>query len=413
MWSFRKPSVPEPLSFLRTSWSTDPFALCSYSYLAPGPLGTSVRSQLAAPVGRLHFAGEATATQTPSTTQGAVESGQRAAMEIADSAPPNASVVVVGAGFAGITCARSLTDKGFQVTVLEGRSRVGGRAWTRWLSGVPADLGASWIHGVTGNPMTELLDGSGGRRYRFNYGRTWGGDQAALKKLPRYAKKFENVEDPDTTAMSAVFPQPLPADLEYACNTYYSQDFGADVDQLAVAAHDEVRTIRGGDVLLPDGYDKLLAQARGDLPVRTEAIVTTIRRTASDVSVTLENRETISADYAVVTVPIGVLKAGSISFDPPLPAPKQRAIEAMGAGLLDKLWLEFPTVFWNRRPDVLLWHDRTTPGRWSVWVNGHRAFGRPVLLGFNGGRRAYELAHASDEEVLASGMAALRQMHAG
>jgi monoamine oxidase len=54
-------------------------------------------------------------------------------------------VVVVGAGFAGLTAARTLTGLGHHVTVLEGRDRVGGRSYTTTVAGVPVDLGATFV----------------------------------------------------------------------------------------------------------------------------------------------------------------------------------------------------------------------------------------------------------------------------
>eukprot|EP00178_Gracilaria_changii_P001413 TRINITY_DN119_c0_g1_i10.p1 TRINITY_DN119_c0_g1~~TRINITY_DN119_c0_g1_i10.p1 ORF type:complete len:1408 (-),score=201.62 TRINITY_DN119_c0_g1_i10:633-4856(-) len=66
------------------------------------------------------------------------------------------SVIVVGAGIAGIAAARALTDRGFKVTVLEGRGRIGGRIATDWSSGFPVDLGAAYIHGAYGNPLSEI-----------------------------------------------------------------------------------------------------------------------------------------------------------------------------------------------------------------------------------------------------------------
>src|SRR5699024_7980910 len=75
--------IPAPTRYLRTSWATDPFALGSYSFLPPTPLGASVRAHLAASVGaRLHFAGEATSHEAPATTAGAVLSGRRAARRV-------------------------------------------------------------------------------------------------------------------------------------------------------------------------------------------------------------------------------------------------------------------------------------------------------------------------------------------
>jgi monoamine oxidase len=67
--------------------------------------------------------------------------------------PPGLDVVVVGAGFAGLTVARALTALGHDVVVLEGRDRVGGRSFTTTVAGVPVDLGATFV----GPTQTEVL----------------------------------------------------------------------------------------------------------------------------------------------------------------------------------------------------------------------------------------------------------------
>ncbi len=61
-------------------------------------------------------------------------------------------VVVVGAGIAGLAAARALREQHVDVVVVEARKRVGGRVWTE--AGV--DLGAHWIHGTEGNPITTF-----------------------------------------------------------------------------------------------------------------------------------------------------------------------------------------------------------------------------------------------------------------
>ena len=60
--------------------------------------------------------------------------------------PPRiVDVVVVGAGFAGLTAARELTRQGHDVLVFEGRDRVGGRSFTGSVAGLPADLGGTFV----------------------------------------------------------------------------------------------------------------------------------------------------------------------------------------------------------------------------------------------------------------------------
>ncbi len=78
----------------------------------------------------------------------------------ADAAAPSSdevpTVVVIGAGAAGLAAARALTQAGARVTVLEGRSRIGGRMDTRtFADGSSVDLGAAWVFGVgPENPLT-------------------------------------------------------------------------------------------------------------------------------------------------------------------------------------------------------------------------------------------------------------------
>ena len=59
--------------------------------------------------------------------------------------PANADVVVVGAGFAGLSAARELVRFGHDVVVFEGRDRVGGRSATTTIAGTPVDLGGTFV----------------------------------------------------------------------------------------------------------------------------------------------------------------------------------------------------------------------------------------------------------------------------
>ena len=67
------------------------------------------------------------------------------------------TVIIIGAGISGASAANALFKKGFNVTMIEARDRIGGRIFTdRATLSAPVDLGASWIHKHEGNPITDL-----------------------------------------------------------------------------------------------------------------------------------------------------------------------------------------------------------------------------------------------------------------
>ena len=66
------------------------------------------------------------------------------------------SIVIVGAGCAGLSAARYLKQHGQHAIILEARDRIGGRVRTIHDFGVPIDLGAAWLHGGPGNPLKKV-----------------------------------------------------------------------------------------------------------------------------------------------------------------------------------------------------------------------------------------------------------------
>ncbi|MCG7333676.1 FAD-dependent oxidoreductase [Sporosarcina sp. ACRSM] len=58
----------------------------------------------------------------------------------------NYDVIIIGAGFAGVTAARELSQKGYQTLVLEARDRLGGRTWVDKQLGRNLEMGGTWVH---------------------------------------------------------------------------------------------------------------------------------------------------------------------------------------------------------------------------------------------------------------------------
>ena len=116
-----------------------------------------------------------------------------------------------------------------------------------------------------------------------------------------------------------------------------------------------------------------------------------------------------SADHAFVTLPLGILQSGRVAFAEPLDVARQRAIESLGMGLLNKCVLRFDRVFWPPEAD---WIDFLGPREtlWCDWTSYLRATGTPLLAGFNAARMADEVETWDDRTTAASAVAALRAM---
>ena len=91
----------------------------------------------------------------------------------------------------------------------------------------------------------------------------------------------------------------------------------------------------------------------------------------------------------IVTVSLGVLQSNSIKFDPALSSSKTSAINRLGMGVMDKLWLEFSTPFWTNDLNTdWIGYISDTPGQWVETLNVYKYIKKPVLLMFNIGQSA-------------------------
>ena len=363
-----------PIGFIRSNWSRDPFSYGSYSFFAKGSSRRDARN-LAKPVaGRLFFAGEATHPKYNSTVHAAYESGQIAARAIKRSGAQR--IGIVGAGMSGLKAAESLVRLGKSVTLLEGRNRIGGRVWTDQQLGVPLDIGASWIHGQDGNPLTREAQQKGVETVRtVDSFVARGGD----------GRKVPDDELPDW--------------LDEVMNIQHNA--GAGYDDLNQLAYMSDADYGGHDVVFPGGYDQLFADMTDGVDLRLNWKAR--RVTYSDQSAQIENSEgeVVTFDALLLTVPLGVLKAERISFDPPLPKKKRAAINGLGMGVLDKVFLKYPEVFWDADVTWIATPENGLPhGQFNQWLNLYPYTGSPIIMAFNGGQPAKDLAGLSDRVIV-------------
>ncbi|KAK9117973.1 hypothetical protein Scep_016066 [Stephania cephalantha] len=356
------------------------------------------------------------------------------------------SVIVIGGGISGIAAASALRNASFKVVLLESRDRLGGRINTDYSFGCPVDMGASWLHGVCNeNSVAPLIRCLGLTLYRTS------GDNSVLydhdlesyalfdmdghqvpqqlvidvgETFKRILKETEKVRDEHSEDMSVLDaisivlnqnPELRQSGLAHEVLQWYicrmEAWFAADADMISLKSWDQARieqVLSGGHGLMVQGYDPVIKALAKDIDIRLNHRVTKITNWYNRVTVTIEDGTIFSADAAIVTVPLGVLKANLIEFEPKLPSGKVEAISDLGVGNENKIALLFDSVFW---PNVeLLGTVAPTSYSCGYFLNLHKATGNPVLVYMAAGRFAYDIEKLSDEAAANFAMAQLKKM---
>ncbi len=344
-------------------------------------------------------------------------------------------VIVVGAGVAGLSAAKALQDAGRDVVVLEARDRIGGRVHTPTVGGAPVDAGAMYVHGVVGNPLAAFCDAldlehgpqplglvpvfdaeSGGRVDNgfFRMLEATAEFEEALDELAGTLPADASMHDAIAAfldrqdELSATDRRVAAFALEQLLLEIYE---GGPPDRTSLRAwiDSPYEEYAGGNHVIPGGYAQLVdALARG-IDIRLNQPVVRIAHDAAAVTVSTPT-ETLRGSHAIVTVPLGVLQAGTIEFDPPLPEAKRTAIGRLEMGNLEKVILRFEQRFW-RRHGVMLLSIAKTPGEFAAFVDWSGVAGAPTLVCLHGGQSARDILDRADDEAIVQGaLQALREL---
>lgn len=312
------------------------------------------------------------------------------------------SVIVVGAGVGGLAAAKRLQDAGHSAVVLEVRDRIGGRVFTD--DGL--DVGAQWIHG--NHPEFEAYVASIGvptvntdfTKMRFDGADVSQADYDDIISKMILALAWDAYWRPNVSMFQTV--SEAYAQGHFAPHSYDVVDLfaiaGIDVEWAsdavnvpAIAARDSAPWFWDADAwassaadntAFPGGFSQVVDALSLGLDIHLNTQVTSIGRSNTGVVVTTPT-QIYSADYCICTLPLGVLKAGVVSFAPELPWSKRGAIQRMGVGLLNKVILQFPEGTQLPAADVLGSHaGGGGRGACSIWVNISNVTGKPTLVGW-------------------------------
>ena len=272
--------------------------------------------------------------------------------------PPDIDVLIIGAGAAGLAAARELDRAGLRACCLEARDRIGGRILTVHdpLTAVPIEMGAEFIHGRPGE-IFDVVRSAGLTAYEVG-GRMVGGGEpnCVMEDIKRLADDAH-----DETVLDFLQRRNYSDDEKSAALGFLEGFDAARGERLSVAAvaqderaADRIEGHRSFRIM--NGYRSVLL-ALGTSAVRLNSIVESVewRRGAATVHVRSAlngDSETLHARRVVITVPLGILQAGSIRFDPE-PGGILDAARRIDFGDVYRITLRFEHPFWEDNPEIV------------------------------------------------------------
>lgn len=276
----------------------------------------------------------------------------------------NGTILVVGAGAAGLYTADLLMNQGLNVSVLEASDRVGGRVLSvRGFDDFPVELGASEIR--TENslllkmaqelnlPTTDLASGT--KNKFFLNGQTKTADELAsdpaFAAATQFISSITSYDQPGSTLMQAIEQSGLSTEVWQILEGQLGEHLGSDNDRISING------IKSA-VNLPDNRRALALPANPAQDLLTSRFVhvldyvyfntkvSAIDYTGEKVTVATD-KGSLTADKVVLTVPVSIMKSGAISFSPALPEDKLGALSRTGMDAAVTVLIRFNRNFWG------------------------------------------------------------------
>uniref|UniRef100_A0A8C0G3T8 [histone-H3]-N(6),N(6)-dimethyl-L-lysine(4) FAD-dependent demethylase n=1 Tax=Chelonoidis abingdonii TaxID=106734 RepID=A0A8C0G3T8_CHEAB len=355
---------------------------------------------------------------------------------------------LINTGILSVSSDQHLLPKEYHnVIVLEAKDRIGGRVWDdRTFKGVTVGKGAQIVNGCVNNPIALMCEQlgikmhklgercdliqEGGRitdptidkRMDFHFNaildvvsewrkdKTQHQDVPLGEKIQEIYKAFIQESGIQFSDLEEKVLQFHLSNLEYAC--------GSDLHQVSARSwdHNEFFAQFAGDhTLLTPGYSTIIDKLAEGVDVRLKLPVHSIDYSGEEVQVTTADGTVWTAQKVLVTVPLALLQKNAIQFNPPLPERKMKAINSLGAGVIEKVALQFPYRFWDSKIQGADFFGHVPPssskrGLFSVFYDMDPQGKYSVLMSVVTGDAVTTIKNLDDKQVLQLCMTVLREL---
>lgn len=327
-------------------------------------------------------------------------------------------IAIVGAGIAGLAAASRAVDAGYRVAVFEAKERVGGRAWTVEVGGYPVDLGATWLHSASLNPLVPIASSLGfdpvnGIARQRTFVATggisrWSTDQEAEELIAYQAATDGKV----TMAGEQGRDEPIAKLIDFSSRwaplyewwiAAYTAADPENASTLDYALYRETKE----NLSLSCGLGALVAAFGAGLPVHRSTPVHRIRWGGNGVRLET-SAGAVEARTVIVTASTSALARGVVRFDPDLPTWKQEAIDAVPLGSANKIVIAFDRNVFDREDASSLRIDEGTRNTIGLQI---RPLGRNLASGYVGGSLSRALEAEGAEAMVDFALARLRWVY--
>ena len=326
------------------------------------------------------------------------------------------SIIIIGAGAAGLMAARQLSAAGNAVTVLEANNRIGGRIHTIQPPGFlkPIEAGAEFMHGKLPLTMQLLKEAEleyqpvDGLMVRVKNGQWFTQDEFVVG----WDELIDRMADLQNDSTLADFLQQYFSEEKYGLLRQSVQRFAegfdvADINQVSVfGLRDEWSHEQEEQYRIPGGYTQLItylqkASTANGCTIHTSSTVKTIRWQTNHIEAITADGRVFTAQKAIITLPLGILQAApqhttAISFEPAISAQMQ-SIQQLGFGAVVKVMVQFNERFWlpYEKDTGFLLSEEAIPTWWT-----HLPDTDAILTGWLGGPKTTRYNEVSDDMII-------------